>query len=132
MLSADHRLTRPTSFRHAVKAGRRAGGRNLVTHLAVAEGQADEPARVGFVVSRAVGNAVVRNRVKRRLRHAARARISLLPGGTLLVVRAQPPAAAASYEELAAELDRCLGRSLEVSSDISTDISTVGSGRVER
>ena len=120
MLPAGQRLTRPESFRHAVKAGRRAGARTLVTHLAVAdESDATGPsgpagATVGFVVSKAVGSAVVRNRVKRRLRHAARARISRLPDQALLVVRAQPPAAEASYEELAADLDRCLGRSLKI------------------
>jgi ribonuclease P protein component len=123
VLPADNRLTRPTSFRHAIKAGRRSGARTLVTHLALAEDRLGDRARVGFVVSKAVGNAVVRNRVKRRLRHVARARVSLLPDGALLVVRAQPPAAAASYEELAADLDRCLDRSLD---------STVGSGQVER
>lgn len=124
MLPADHRLTRPTSFRHAVKAGRRTGARTLVTHLALSEGLLSDRARVGFVVSKSVGNAVVRNRVKRRLRHAAGSRISLLPDGTLLVVRATPQAASASYEELVSDLDRCLDRSL--------DSETVGSGQVER
>jgi ribonuclease P protein component len=124
VLPADHRLTRPDSFRRAVKAGRRSGARTLVTHLAVAERQLGEPVRVGLVVGKSVGNAVVRNKVKRRLRHAARARISLLPAGALLVVRAQPAAATASYEELAADLDRCLDRSL--------DTIVVGSGQVER
>jgi len=60
--------------------------------------------RVGLVVSRAVGPAVVRNRVKRRLRHAARGYLHTLPGGTLLVLRANPPAATASQADLAAEL----------------------------
>lgn len=124
MLPADQRLTRPAAFRHAVKAGRRSGARTLVTHVAVSAEQLGNPPRVGFVVSKAVGNAVVRNQVKRRLRHAARARISDLPEGALLVVRAQPAAALASYEELVADLDRCLERSL--------DISTVGSGQVDR
>ncbi|WP_183097831.1 ribonuclease P protein component [Nocardioides pelophilus] len=121
MLHADHRLTRPSTFRHAVKAGRRSGARTLVTHLAVADPQSGSAPRVGFVVSKAVGPAVVRNRVKRRLRHAAAARIPLLPRDTLLVVRAQPAAAAASYEELVGDLDRCLERSL-----------MTGSGRVDR
>lgn len=66
--------------------------------------------RVGFVVSKAVGTAVVRNRVKRRLRHAMRERMDLLPAGSLLVVRAQTPAATTSYPELVADLDRCLQR----------------------
>lgn len=124
MLPADHRLNRPTSFRHAVKAGRRTGAHTLVTHLALSEALPGDKPRVGFVVSKAVGNAVVRNRVKRRLRHAAGARICLLPDGALLVVRAKPQAASASYEELVSDLDRCLDRSL--------DSGTVGSGQVER
>jgi len=121
VLPADHRLTRPHSFRRAVKAGRRTAARTLVTHLALSEAPLNDRPRVGFVVSRSVGNAVVRNRVKRRLRHAAGARISLLPDGALLVVRAKAPAASASYEELVSDLDRCLDRSLD---------STVGSGQV--
>ena len=53
---------------------------------------ADEPgpARVGFVVSKAVGNAVVRNRVQRRLRHLAREHLASLPGSAVLVIRALP------------------------------------------
>ncbi len=68
------------------------------------------PARVGFVVSRAVGGAVVRNRVRRRLREVARARASSLPAGSLLVIRANPRAAGACQRDLAAELDLVLGR----------------------
>jgi len=114
VLPADHRLTRPASFRRAVKAGRRAGARTLVTHLATVDEPAGDGPRVGLVVSKAVGSAVVRNRVKRRLRHAARARIALLPQDALLVVRALPTASTASYEELAADLDRCLDRSVGI------------------
>ena len=70
------------------------------------------PARVGFVVSKAVGNAATRNRVKRRLRHLAREHVSSLPGSAVLVVRALPEAASSSYAELAADLERCLERVL--------------------
>jgi ribonuclease P protein component len=69
-----------------------------------------EAPRVGFVVSKAVGNAVTRNQVKRRLRHLARERLSSLPGCCVLVVRALPPSAHASYDELAADFDRALER----------------------
>lgn len=115
MLDADHRLRDPDAFRSASRRGQRAGTRTIVTHLLLPEeqqvvGVSADPARVGFVVSKAVGVAVVRNRVKRRLRHALRERITLLPSGAVLVVRAQPAAAAASYPELVAELDRCLQR----------------------
>ena len=68
--------------------------------------------RAGFVVSRAVGPAVVRNRVKRRLRPLVRARMHRLPAAAELVVRAQPAAATASSARLATDLDRCLDRLL--------------------
>ncbi len=70
------------------------------------------PPQVGFVVSRAVGNAVVRNRVRRRLRHLVRDRLGDVPGGAVLVVRALPDAAGASYDELRGDLARCLERVL--------------------
>jgi ribonuclease P protein component len=70
----------------------------------------EAPARVGFVVARAVGNAVVRNRVKRRLRHLMAARLTMLPDGVSVVVRANPAAAAASSAELGRDLDSCLSR----------------------
>ena len=115
MLTAPHRLRDPASFRTAVRRGRRAGSRTLVVHLFVPgpqdRGEAgDESARVGFVVSKAVGHAATRNRVKRRLRHLAREHVTSLPGSAVLVVRALPEAATASYQELGADLERCLGR----------------------
>ena len=69
-------------------------------------------AKVGFVVSRAVGPAVVRNRVKRRLRELMRARLDSLPGGCMVVVRVHPAAAAARQADLAADLDPVLRRLL--------------------
>ena len=82
----------------------------MVVHLWAATSALSERSgpRVGFVVSRAVGPAVIRNLVKRRLRHLSRERLALLPPGSMLVVRALPAAANASYDELGAELDRCL------------------------
>lgn len=64
---------------------------------------------VGFVVSKAVGNAVTRNRVKRRLRAAMASRADL-PTGSTIVVRALPAAADASFRELVGDLDACLRR----------------------
>jgi ribonuclease P protein component len=109
VLSQAHRLTSGDDFRRAVRHGRRSGGPLLVVHL-WADPRATAPVRVGLVVSRAVGNAVTRNLVKRRLRHLARERVPALPGSTVLVLRALPAAATASYADLGAELDRNLGR----------------------
>lgn len=76
----------------------------LAGHLRV-RADVDEPPRIGFIVSRAVGQAVVRNKVKRRLRHLAAGYLHSLPRGSLLVLRANPQAATARQAELAAELD---------------------------
>lgn len=106
MLPAEHRLDDAGLFRLATRRGTRRSSPTLVTHLLRREGEA--PPLIGFVVSRAVGNAVVRNRVKRRLRHLAREHVSSLPGSCVLVVRALPGAAAASSAELDAQLRGCL------------------------
>ncbi|HUZ26077.1 MAG TPA: ribonuclease P protein component [Streptosporangiaceae bacterium] len=103
MLPAAARLRRSAEFSAVVRGGSRAGKPLISGHLLVRPVQ--EPARVGFIVSRAVGNAVVRNRVLRRLRHLARGQLASLPGGSLLVLRANPGAATARQEDLAAELD---------------------------
>jgi len=104
MLPAAARMRRRAEFSETVRGGGRAGRKLLTGHLLLRPGR-DEPARVGFVVSRAVGTAVVRNRVRRRLRHLARGYLGSLPGGSLLVVRANPRAATARQADLAADLD---------------------------
>ena len=111
MLSAPNRMHHRGEFTAAVRGGRRAGRPAVVGHLT--RTPAPEPARVGLVVSRAVGPSVVRNRVKRRLRHLLRDRVGRLPAGALLVVRANPPSATRSSAELARDLDGVLARLLK-------------------
>lgn len=104
MLPAGSRLTRRDEFASAIRRGQRGGRSRLVVHLQLVPDAGDAP-RAGFVVSRAVGNAVVRHRVARRLRHVVAPRLGGLPRGARLVVRALPPAAHATSPELAADLD---------------------------
>jgi len=73
-----------------------------------ARNRAKPSVRAGFVVSKAVGGAVVRNRVRRRLRHLMRSRLDLLPDRTDVVVRALPGAANRTYAALGADLDGAL------------------------
>ena len=108
-------MRRSADFTAAVRRGARAGRSRLVVHVASPEpstASREEPALVGFIVSRAVGNAAVRNRVKRRLRHLMRDRVGHVPAGSRVVVRALPPAAAATSAELASDLDGALARSV--------------------
>ena len=109
MLPRAHRLTDAESFRAAVRSGRRASSRTVVVHLLV---EGPDPAgagpRAGFVVSKAVGNAVTRNHVQRRLRHLVREQLDSLPRSGVLVVRALPASAGATSAELRTDLTRCL------------------------
>ena len=112
MLPAAHRLTDSDDFRRTVRSGRRAGTSTMVVHLWV-DPDGVGPVQVGFTVSKAVGNAATRNRVKRRLRHLTREHLPSLeelPGRAALVVRALPAAAEASYAALGVDLGRTLER----------------------
>ncbi|GGK93241.1 ribonuclease P protein component [Mangrovihabitans endophyticus] len=108
MLAAAQRLRRSTDFAAAIRGGRRVGRGTVVVHLFVHEPAQATTARAGFVVSKAVGNAVTRNRVRRRLREVTRDRLAGLPAEAMLVVRALPQAASATYDQLGADLDAAL------------------------
>jgi ribonuclease P protein component len=98
------------------------GRPRLVVHVITAEEiarlgvAASAGTRVGFVVSKAVGNSVVRHRVTRRLRHLFRDRLGTVSPSCALVVRALPSAAEATSAELGKDIDSAL-RKLRITVD---------------
>ena len=102
MLTRAHRLRSSASFTRTVKRGVRRGRPAVVVHAY--DTHTLRPTQVGFVVAKPVGNAVVRNRVKRRLRHLVAAHLPTTPCGLEVVVRALP-AAAVQPDRLAGDLD---------------------------
>ena len=94
-------MTRPGDFRSAMRRGRRVATSWGVIHVATSD--ASEP-RFGFIVSKAVGSAVTRNLVKRRLRAAAHEVLSAVPAGTDIVIRVLPGSDTVSWATLQSEL----------------------------
>jgi len=97
MLKKAHRLKSSVRIRQ-VREARPSWANHwlvLTTHASELE-----HARFAFVVSRRVGNAVVRNRVKRLLREAVRHRLQMIAGGWDVVLIARQPARGARFQEM--------------------------------
>lgn len=90
-----------------MRQGVHAGRESLVMH---ARRRPVAGSRAGFIVSKAVGKAVQRNRVKRRLRHLAAAALPSAPFAVDVVVRALP---AATTGDLAGDFASAWGRCLD-------------------
>lgn len=125
MLPAASRVRRSADFAATLKRGRRARRGSVVVYVATRTtppaaspaadnsnfSNRDRPAasaRAGFIVSKAVGAAVVRNRVKRRLRHAVAARIPQWPADLDVVIRALPESAEADFRQLGSDMDAAM------------------------
>lgn len=108
MLARPNRLTRGADYKAVVRRGRRCAGAHTVTYTS-ASGE-DRAARFGFIVSRKVGSAVVRNTVRRRLKAVCAEALPHVPAGSDIVIRVLPGGAQAGFAELRTEVARCLAR----------------------
>lgn len=105
MLSAAYRLRRSADFAAVLRRGRRPNGAGLVVVHALAGDLGSAQVRFGLIVSKAVGNSVMRHRVSRRLRALLADRIDAFGLSVDVVVRALPPAAQATSAQLGAAID---------------------------
>lgn len=88
------RLTRKSEYAHVFKHGAKMPGRYFICYLVRHEAQGS---KLGFAVSRKVGRAVTRNRIKRYLREFFRLHRNDLAPGTQMVVVARPACAELSH-----------------------------------
>jgi ribonuclease P protein component len=104
----DRRLTNTAEFARVRAEGKTERGSLLL--LGVLEAGDRSPFRAGFVTSKRLGGAVVRNRVRRRLREIVRRHQGEMSRGLWLVVIARPAAARANYAALEQEYLRLAKR----------------------
>ncbi|WP_309712684.1 ribonuclease P protein component [Pseudolysinimonas sp.] len=106
MLARANRVVLPADFRAAVRRGRRATTPTAVYYRLPTDPAA--PARFGVIVSKAVGNAVKRNRVRRRLRALGRGRVDAGHRGEDVVIRVLPGSAQEHWDSLSADMHKVL------------------------
>jgi ribonuclease P protein component len=103
------RLLRSADFDRTLRSGRRAA--SAYAALFVSDNELGRP-RVGLAVSRKLGNAVVRNRIKRRLRELVRPLIARTEGGRDVVIVARARAADAEFVRLRQEIEMLWAKGL--------------------
>jgi ribonuclease P protein component len=106
-------MTRADDFRRTVRRGRRSVTPSMVVYRL--RGVAVYGPVVGVVVSKQVGGAVVRNRIRRRLQSLCAQAISQLPGDEMIVIRVLPGAHQASWDTLRTEIRGSLRTTVEAS-----------------
>lgn len=108
-------MTKSSEFRQTVKRGVRSAHADLVIHLqrgcvGATVDQVEGP-KVGLIVGKSVGSAVVRHRVSRRLRHAAAELLPQLEPVDRMVIRALPSSGTALSASLRQQLRDGIDRS---------------------
>lgn len=104
MLPNSARIKSSSDFARVTKSGRRTTTDSLIAYLLLNQSSSgsssssnskpnsnskiDDNPKLGLIISKSVGNSVVRHRIARQIRHASFNYLSLLPAGSLLVIRA--------------------------------------------
>lgn len=100
-----YRLTENSDFKRVRREGRSWAHPLLVLYACPGE---PDTLRVGIAVGRRVGSAVVRNRIKRRIREAIRRQLPAIESGWDLLFVARPSSATAGYQQLSRAVERLL------------------------
>ncbi len=114
-LKRRHTLKRAYEFAHVRRHGASSAGRFIVLSAAesCAPAQAQAESQFGIIVTKKVGNAVTRNRLRRQLREIVREKGEKLATGRQIVIIIRVSATKASFEQLRGDFAHCLKRYLK-------------------
>jgi ribonuclease P protein component len=110
LLARANRVVRPEDFRTVMRRGRRSSSPLAIYYRL--DRDESNPVRFGFIVSGAVGGAVDRNRMRRRMRAIGRQFVDAGARGADVVVRALPGSAQRDWASLSADMHDALDPSL--------------------
>ncbi|RKD22873.1 ribonuclease P protein component [Ammoniphilus oxalaticus] len=108
MLNYQNRLRDKEDFQKVIQQGRSVANRQVVIYLLTKEEQ--DHIRMGVSVSKKIGKAVVRNRVKRLIREAVRVLLPQLNWKGDMIVIARQPIVDMDYSQVMASLVHCMKR----------------------
>jgi ribonuclease P protein component len=109
VLARANRLVSAGDYRNAVRRGARSSAPCAVVYRTTRNDK--QVPRFGFIVAKTVGVAVVRNRVRRRLKAVCYELLPLVPAGTDIVIRALPASAEESWATLRSEISAIVTQS---------------------
>ena len=99
MLPKINRLTSSKDFQNITKTGVRVYT-DIAVIYALANPTSQKKAQVGFIVSKLVGNSVVRHKISRQLRNIVNETLETIPGNIQIVIRALPKITEIEFSEL--------------------------------
>ena len=111
MLPKINRLTSSKDFQNITKTGVRVYT-DIAVIYALANPTSQKNAQVGFIVSKLVGNSVVRHKVSRQLRNIVNETLETIPGNIQIVIRALPAITDKDFIELNKILSESINKSI--------------------
>ena len=114
MLKRINRLKKRYQFNYVYKSGEHFSGEHIVLYVASSK---TKNIKVGLAVTKKIGHAVVRNRVRRRLREIIKSQIPVMKQSFNIIVVARENVTTASFEKLTIEFNKLLKKANLIKDD---------------